>query len=401
VNLIQKGIPPFFEPGLELMLRKDITTGRLSIGTDSAEAMEGSECIFIAVQTPVKESGASDLSYLKRSAKSIGKALCKGQIVIVKSTVPPGTTLNEIVPILERSSKLKAGKDFGIAMNPEFLQEGKAVVDSLKPTRIVIGSTSKKHSEKVMRIFQKIKAPRVTTDIATAEMIKLVSNCFLATKISFANEIANLCEHTNTDVAEVMRGVGLDSRIGVSFLRAGLGFGGSCLPKDLASMIAINEKKNLPAHILRAVREVNDSQPIRAIELLEDMLGNLKGKRIALLGLAFKAGVDDVRDTRAYPIAVKLLSLGAHVVGYDLLAGKNFSRILPEVEISTSIQNALSGTDGCIIQTEEKAFSNLKKTDLAAMRRKIVVDGRRIVSIRQYHAYGVKYRSIGLSPDLT
>ena len=388
--------PPFYEPDLKEFLSEGMKKGRITASTDVARGVKDNDYIFICVQTPVKKSGVSNLNYLKSCTKTVARGLAPGKTVVVKSTVPPQTCETMVLPMLEKYSGLKAGKDFGIAMNPEFLQEGRAVADTITPSRIVVGSDDEGCAKKVMALFAKIKAPRLITDLTTAEMIKLVSNCFLANKISFANEIANLCEKIGTDVMPIMNGVGLDPRIGRQFLNAGLGFGGSCLPKDLSAMISAQRSKGLPANMLRAIRAVNDSQSLRAVDVLEERLGTLKGKRIAILGLAFKSGVDDVRETRALPIANELLARGSIVIGYDKLAGESFKRLVDGIRLAPSAAKALSGADGCIIQTDDPEFNRLSKKDFSAMRTKIVIVGRRPADLERVGSWNVTAWVVGL-----
>lgn len=396
LSSILKGESPFYEPELSSMLSKGLISKRISAGSNIEEAVQPSDVVIVSVQTPPLKSGAPKLKYLKDAVGEIAKSISKGKIVVVRSTVPPGTTDTIVRPILESGSGLSAGREFGIAMSPEFLQEGKAVRDSLDPDRIIVGADSKKTGRSVLKLFEKIEAPKIITDTVTAEMIKYVSNCFLATKISYSNEIANLCERLGTDVNDVMEGVGLDPRIGNRFLRAGLGFGGSCLPKDLAALIAAAESVGYRPELLRAVQRVNDSQPLRAVRMLEEELGELAGKRICILGLAFKAGVDDIRDTRAFPIAVELLARGAKVVGYDPMASSSFIRLLPEISYAASAREALLEADGCIIQTEDREFSGLGREDFELMSNKFVIDGRRVLSPKKLSRWGVKHRAIGL-----
>ena len=394
--LLKAGKTPFLEPGLQEMFSDNLRKKRITIGNDTKKAVEASDFIFIAVQTPISTNGEPNLDYLKSSAEAIGKALCKNKMVIVKSTVPPGTTRNILIPVMEKVAILKAGKDFGVAVNPEFLQEGRAIQDSLNPSRIIVGAINNRSAKAVLNLFMKIKAKTLVTDVTTAEMIKLVSNCFLATKITFANEIANFCEKTGTDINNVMKGVGMDPRIGDKFMKAGLGFGGSCLPKDLAAMItSVFSAGNNPI-LLKAVKEVNDKQPLRAIDLLNEEVGRLRGKRIAILGLAFKAGVDDIRDTRALSIANKLIESGADVVAYDPLAMDAFKSLLPNIDYAFSASEALADADACILQTEENEFSSLTRKDFSRMRNRIVIDGRRILAPESAKRLDIRLRAIGL-----
>lgn len=396
LSSLYRGEAPFYEPGLSSMLANGMRTRRISIEEEIDEAVSSSNFIFLAVQTPLLKSASPNLSLLKDAAKSVGESLGKGKIVIQRKTAPPGTTESLLIPILESSSGLKEGKEFGVAVNPEFLRRGDAVQDGLKPSRIIVGANSKKTAAGVMGLYDKLDAPKLTMDLRTAEMVKLVSDCFLATKVSFTNEIAGLCESFGVDVQEVMEGVRLDSRIGGEFMSPGLGFGGVGLPKDLSTTISGGESSGFRPELLRVVRRINERQPLRAVEMLEEELGDLQGKRIALLGLAFKAGVDEITESRAFPIAVELLARGAKVIGYDHLAKASFIRILPEISYAPSVQEALLEADGCVIQTEEEEFSKLGKSDFDLMRNKLVVDGRRILSPAKLKKYGVTLRAIGL-----
>jgi UDPglucose 6-dehydrogenase len=396
LSSLYKGEVPFYEPELSSMLANGMRTRRITIEEDVGEATGSSDFIFLAVQTPLLKSASTNLSNLKDAAKSLGESLGKGKTVVQRKTVPPGTTENLLIPLLEASSGLKAGKDFGVAVNPEFLRRGTAVQDSLRPSRIIVGSNAKKTATAVMSLYDKLDAPKLIMDLNTAEMVKLVSDCFLATRVSFANEVAGLCESLCVDVQEVMEGVRLDPRIGGEFMSPGLGFGGSGLPKDLSTAISAGESSGFRPDLLRTVRRINEKQPLRAVEILEEELGDLQGKRIALLGLAFKAGVEEIAESRAFPIAVELLARGAKVIGYDHLARSSFIGILPEISYASSAQEALLEADGCVIQTEEEEFSKLGKSDFDLMKNKLVVDGRRIVSPAKLKKYGVTLRAIGL-----
>lgn len=393
---LYKGESPFFEPELSTLLAKGVRTRKISVGEDIGEALAPSDFVFLAVQTPLLKSASPNLSNLKDAAKVVGESLRKGQIIIMRKSAPPGTAEGLIIPILESVSGMQAEKDFGVAANPEFLRRGKAVQDSMKPSRIIVGAGTKKTASAVMNLYDRIDAPKLLTDLRTAEMMKLVSNCFLATKVSFANEIAELCENLGVDAEEVMEGVRLDPRIGSDFLNAGLGFGGCGIPKDLSTVISSAESVGFRPDFLRIVRKINDRQPSRAIELLEEELDGLQGKRIAILGLAFKEGTDDVTESRALPIAIELLARGAKVVGYDPLAQASFIEKLPGISYASSAQEALLEADACVIQTAEEEFSKLDKGDFDLMRNKLVIDGRRGVSPTKLKKYGVALRAIGL-----
>ncbi|HUW42743.1 MAG TPA: UDP-glucose/GDP-mannose dehydrogenase family protein [Thermoplasmata archaeon] len=387
---------PFFEPGLSTMLANGLRKRRISIEEGVDEAVDSSDFIFLAVQIPLLKSSSPNISPLRDAAKTVGKSLDGGETVIQLSAAPPGTAEDLLIPILESQSDLTAGKEFGVAVSPEFLRRGTAVQDCLKPSRIIVGANSKRTATGVMGLYNKLDAPKLIMDLRTAETVKLVSDCFLATKMSFVNEIAGLCERFGVDEEEVMKGVRLDPRIGTGCTDPGLGFGGSGLPNNLSITISAGESAGMKPELLKTVRKINDRQPMRAIRMLEEELGSLRGKRIALLGLAFKAGVDDISESRAFPIAVELLARGAKVVGYDPLAKASFIRALPGISYASSTQEALLEADGCVIQTEEKEFSKLGKSDFDLMKNKLVVDGRRIVSPAKLKKYGVTLRAIGL-----
>jgi UDPglucose 6-dehydrogenase len=291
------------------------------------------------------------------------------------------------------------GRDFGAASTPEFLREGSAVQDALKPDRIVVGGYDAKSTREVLNLYSSFKAPKVKTDIRTAEMIKYAANTFLATKIAFTNELANICEAVGVDVYRVMEAVGMDSRISPQFLRAGSGFGGSCFPKDLSALIELAKDRATDPIILNAVQIQNQIQPLITVEMLEMELGNLDGKNIALLGLAFKPDTDDIRYTRAEPIARSLLDLGARVAAYDPspVARKAFGKIVPGVIVVDDLKSALKGRDGCIVQTEWAAFKKLKPGDFKRyMKKPVVIDGRRTYDPEKMLKGGVTYRAIGL-----
>jgi UDPglucose 6-dehydrogenase len=264
-------------------------------------------------------------------------------------------------------------------MNPEFLREGRAIEDFRNPDRIVIGNNRPRAGDRVAEVYQKFSAPLVRTGLAAAEMIKYTSNAFLATKISFSNEIGNICKELGIDVYEVMKGVGLDQRIGPKFLDAGAGFGGSCFPKDVSSLAVLAGRAGIDPKILRAVLGVNEYQPYRLVTLLEKKTGNLSGKRIAVIGLAFKDNTDDVRDSRAIPVIQELLKKGARVVAFDPMAGPNMKKVFPAIEYTGTAGEALKGADGCLVMTEWPEFSLLDH-EFDGMKKRIIIEGRRILT---------------------
>lgn len=375
--MINNAQPPIYEEGLEELMRE--FKGKYRATKDYRDAILNSEVTFIAVGTPSREDGSIDLTYVKQAAEEIGKILKEKDnyhVVVVKSTVLPGTTENVVKPILEKESGKKAFEDFGLAMNPEFLREGVALKDFLNPDRIVIGVQDERTKKVLEELYKPIDAPKLFTDIKTAEMIKYASNAFLATKISFANEIGNICKKLGIDSWKVFEGVGLDHRISPHFFRTGIGWGGSCFPKDVKALIRKAEEIGEDPIILKAVVEVNEKQPLKLIELLKKHVPELRDKRIGVLGLAFKPNTDDVRETRAYVIVKKLLEEGAKVLAYDPQAMENFRRFYPDVgeqiEYVSSGKEVLERSDAVLIVTEWPEFEELDYSG------KIVIDGRRV-----------------------
>lgn len=379
VDAINRGISPICEPGVEELLKKHIHRD-LTASSDYG-GIGGSDCTFICVGTPPAPDGSADLRHINSAAHSIGEALKSGRgahTVVVKSTVPPGTTGMIVMPaVLEASGRRDGSITF--AMNPEFLREGRAVEDFFCPDRIVIGCSDELACRVVSALYDRIDAPIVTTDLSAAEMIKYVSNAFLATKISFSNEIGNVCKRLGIDVYEVMRGVGLDTRISPHFLNAGAGFGGSCFPKDVSALISLAESTGEDPRILKSVIEVNDQQALRMIAVLESHIGDLFGKQIAVLGLAFKDNTDDVRDSRAIPVITALVERGAIVRAFDPLANASMSKIFPGICYFESAEGALTGADACLVMTEWPEFSNLDR-EFDCMASRVIIEGRRILS---------------------
>lgn len=373
VEMLNSSKPPIYERGLEELMKKN--RGKYRATTDYREALESSELTFICVGTPSKGDGSIDLKYAESASKEIGKALKNNDnfhVVVVKSTVVPGTTEDKIKPIIEKESGKKAFEDFGLAMNPEFLREGNAVYDFFNPDRIVIGVKDERTKSVLEELYKPFDCPKLITEIKTAEMIKYASNAFLATKISFANEIGNICKKLGIDVYKVFEGVGLDHRINPSFFRAGIGFGGSCFPKDVKALIRKAEELGEDPKILKAVIEVNEKQPLKMIELLKKHIPNLEGKKIGVLGLAFKPDTDDVRESRAIPIVKALLEEGAEIIAYDPKAIENFRKFFPQVEYANSAEDVITKSDAVLIVTEWKEFEELDYSG------KIVIDGRRV-----------------------
>ncbi|MBU4190558.1 MAG: UDP-glucose/GDP-mannose dehydrogenase family protein [Candidatus Thermoplasmatota archaeon] len=388
----------FYEPGLNRMLKKLVGKGLIKGSIDLKKTVKDSDVSFICVGTPSMPNGSIGLEHVKDVAKDIGKSLEKKKgyhLVVVKSTVIPLTTEKIVLPIIEKYSKKKPGKDFGLCMNPEFLKEGDALNDALHPDRVVIGEYDKKSGNVLMELYKGFKCRKMRTNLRTAEMIKYASNSFLATKITFANEMANICEKFGIDVYEVTKGVGLDKRISPHFLNAGCGFGGSCFKKDISAIVSASKSKNYTPKLLESVLDMNETQPLRLIRMAESVLGNLKNKKIALLGLSFKPDTDDVRETRAVPIAKTLLKKGAKIVAYDPRAMENFKKLIKDVDYAESAKGALKDADACIIQSDWKEFKELKIGDFKKMRKSFVVDGRRTFDPEMLIKDGVIYMGIG------
>jgi len=385
VAQMNEGIPPIHEEGLPELLKKHAGV-RLRATSDYSNAISDSDVTFICVGTPSDENGRIDLSIVRSASESIGKAIAERElggdadryhVVVVKSTVVPGTTDEVVAPII-RAKNGDAGP-VGIAMNPEFLREGKAVYDFMNPDKIVIGGDPRAR-DTVARLYENISCEITLTDTRTAEMIKYANNSFLATKISFANEIGNICKRLGIDVYEVMSAVGKDFRISEHFLNAGAGFGGSCFPKDVKALIGRAGELGYEPLLLNATIRVNEEQPMRMIELLADRIREIRGRRIAVLGLAFKNDTDDIREARSIPVIEELLNRGATVAAYDPLATENMRKIFPDVLYCDSAKGALEGADACLIMTEWAEFGSLDQ-EFDAMKEVVVIDGRRMVSL--------------------
>ncbi len=403
VSMINKGTPPFYEPQLEEMLSRTVESGRLKAVHGREEAVLDSDITFITVGTPSRPDGSVDLSFIEQSAVEIGKALKKKgdyHLVVTKSTIIPGTTQNLVRPAVEEYSGKKAGEAFGLCMSPEFLREGTAIYDTIEPDRVVIGEYDKKSGDILEKLFQEFHGPKVPIlrmNLASAEMVKYTNNCMLATRISFINEIANVCEKIEgVDVTEIAKGVGLDHRIGASFLRAGAGWGGSCFPKDVKALIAFSRDFGYEPRILDAVVKVNRGQAERMVEFAQEKLGSLQGKSVAILGLSFKPDTDDMREAPSIKIINRLLEEGAEVSAYDPKASENARAILgDDIEYSKTIDECLDQADCCLLVTEWDAFKELSPRFFKTrMRQPILIDGRRVYDAKVFSAE-LEFAAIG------
>jgi UDPglucose 6-dehydrogenase len=394
VENLKKGIMPIYEPGLEELVKRNTKGGRLSFTTSYAEALKGAEFAFIAVGTPSGVDGNADLQYVDAAARSIAKSMTEPLVIINKSTVPIGT--GDWVADIVKSAQ-PAPIHFAVVSCPEFLREGSAIGDFMNPHRNVIGSLDRDAADKVAQLHLPLRAPIVITDLRTAEMIKYASNAFLATKISFINELADLCELVGADVKEVAAGMGYDARIGRHFLDAGLGWGGSCFPKDVEALAYMAKEKGLNPRILNQVMDVNYDRRRAVVDHLEKLLdGSLVGKTIGLLGLAFKPNTDDMRDAPSVDISNSLVAAGARVRGYDPVARHTAAPLMPAVEIYEDVYKMAQGCDALVVVTEWNEFKQLDLEKLKGMLEcPVIYDGRNIYDPASMKEMGFAYRAIG------
>jgi len=393
------GRMPIYEPGLEEMVARNTADQRLAFTTDLTGAVRRSVIVFITVGTPPKPDGQTDLSAVEDVACGIAQAMERYTVVVNKSTVPVGT--GEFVrEVIERHQARPIA--FDVVSNPEFLREGSAIEDTLRPDRIVIGAPTQQVAMSLLELYAPLERPMIITDVPSAEMIKYASNAFLSTKISFINAIANVCELAGADVSQVMKGMGLDARIGAAFLSAGLGYGGSCFPKDTDSLVHTASALGYDFALLRAVVEINRERAAHFVDLMAKALDPLDGRAIAVLGLAFKPNTDDMREAKSVEVIERLLELGASVRTYDPVAMPSARRMLPaEVVYCESPYEAAAGADAVVLVTEwnEFKFLNLERLR-AAMRRPVVFDGRNVWEPERMRRLGFEYHSIGRKPVL-
>lgn len=416
ISTINSGHSPFYEPGMDKILKKAVVKKSL-VATDNLEkAVLNSSITIIAVGTPTTNNKIN-LSFIETAAKQIGETLAKSKkyhVVVVKSTVLPGVSENVVKPILEKYSKKKAGKDFGICMNPEFLREGCAIEDALHPDRIVIGQIDKKSGREFSKIYKKVSAPKIFTNLWTAEMTKYSANALLATLISFSNEMARIAEYTGkVDIVDVWQGVHLDRRLSpyngnkrikpgiLNYIFSGCGYGGSCFPKDTQALATFARELGNPATLLDSVININKTQPHRLVLLLKKALGeNLKQKKVVVLGLAFKPNSDDIRQSAAFPIIDQLVSHGAKVVVHDPMA---YQKSVPKelsnlsVELAKGIEEAVKNAEAVILVTAWEEYLKLSPRFFKKnMKFPIVIDGRRVYDKASFLQAGILYKGIGL-----
>ncbi len=393
---LEKGDVPFYEPGINELVGKGIKENRLSFTTDVAKAVDKALVIFIAVGTPPREDGSADLSFVEEVGRGIARHMTGYKVIVTKSTVPVGTG-ERIREVVKKTQKTAIR--FDMVSNPEFLREGSAIEDFLRPNRVVIGADSDQAiaiMKDLYRPLYLIETPIVVTDVPTAELIKYASNAFLATKISFINEIANLCERVGANVQMVAKGMGLDHRIGSKFLHAGPGFGGSCFPKDLAALIQTGERHGYPMQIASAASRVNQEQLKQMVSKIREAVGGLKGKTLGMLGLSFKPNTNDLREAPAIAIGQELLAEGAAIRAYDPAALEEACRTLPGLKACRDTYDAAEGADALIIMTEWNQFRTLDFERLKGiMRQPLLLDLRNVYDPERIAAAGFTHVSVG------
>ncbi len=402
IEALKAGRMPIFEPGLDEVVSDNVKTGRLSFTTDMKAGVPGADAVFIAVGTPSRRGdGHADLSYVFAAAEEIAGLIGHYTVVVTKSTVPVGTSRK----VEETIRRAKPNTEFDVASNPEFLREGSAIEDFRRPDRIVVGSESERARNVMREIYRPLylnETPMVFTSRESAELIKYAANAFLATKITFINEIADICERTGANVQDVARGIGLDGRIGSKFLHAGPGYGGSCFPKDTVALLKTAEQVGAPARIVEVVASVNEARKIRMAEKIDHAFGGVKGKTIAVLGLTFKPNTDDMREAPSLVIVPWLAERGARVRAYDP-EGMNEAKKYLKAEMCADAYMALDGADGVVILTEWNEFRALDLTRVRRMlKRPLMVDLRNIYRPAQMAAVGFTYVSVGretVKPD--
>ena len=391
---LKKGLMPIYELGLGELVKRNVKEGRLSFSNNLKEGVKRSEVIFISVGTPQKDNGDADLTYVEIVAREIALSMTSYRLIVEKSTVPvnTGEWVEHTINVFNKR-KIK----FDVASNPEFLKEGSAIEDFMHPDRVVIGVKNKLAADILTKLYKPLKAPMVVTDIKSAEIIKHASNSFLATKISFMNSIASICDKVGADVGDVARGMGLDKRISKDFLNAGIGFGGSCFPKDLAAFVHIAQRNGYDFGILKEVQKVNKYQKVSVIKKIEELLWNLPKKTVGVLGLAFKPGTDDLREAPSLEIIEMLKNEGVHVKVFDPVAmGKARAILGRDVKFCKNAYETARNSDCLLVATEWNEFKKLDfKKIKRLMRQPIIIDGRNIYDPKEMKGLGFKYAGIG------
>lgn len=393
LNSLGHGVIPISEPGLPELWKSNQAEGRICVTSNYIQGLLGADFVFIAVGTPSTRNGKPDLKWVRSAAKSIAEAASGPLTVVIKSTVPVGTA-DLVADILACHGR--NGYSFPVVSNPEFLREGLAVFDFMNPTRIVVGGTNQSATDAVAELYATIDSPTIMCDNRTAEMSKYASNVFLATRISFINEIALLCEEYGVDVTKVARVAGLEPRCGDGYISAGLGWGGSCLPKDVRGLIYMAETRKVPFPLVRAVERINHRQPLLVVEKLQRLVGSLEGKTIGVLGLSFKSGSDDMREARSILVISLLEEYGCQVKAYDPVAMEIAAKLMPQVIYCNDAYEVASGSDALILVTEWDEFRELNMERIAtSMKRPILIDGRNFYNPEEMVQNGFMYEGIG------
>jgi UDPglucose 6-dehydrogenase len=394
IKTLNEGGIPIYEPGLAEMTRRNVSAGRLVFTTDYAQALADAEFVFIAVGTPEGVDGEADLKYVRAAAETLACTMKHPLILVNKSTVPVGT--GDWVADIVSATQPKP-IEFAVVSNPEFLREGSAILDFMNPDRVVLGSLNQEAANRVAQLYLSLRAPIIVTDLRTAEMIKYASNAFLATRISFINEIANICEQLGADVKEVAVGMGYDKRIGHYFLDAGIGYGGSCFPKDVKALAHMASVHGTHPQLLKAVMDINQYQRRQSVLKLREVLGSkLQGKVVGLLGLAFKPNTDDIRESPATEIGRLLLREGVCVKGYDPVAMHGTAKLLPDMGLAADPYDMAEGCDAIVVCTDWNEFKHLDMARIKeAMRQPFIVDGRNLYEPDELRQLGFTYRGMG------
>ena len=395
IDQLKNGVMPIYEPGLEQIVEQNVNAGRLKFTTSYPEGLQDAEFAFIAVGTPSSDDGEADMQYVTMVVESIAQHLTHPIIIVNKSTVPVGTGDWVAELIVEKNGQNTPS--FSVVSNPEFLREGSAINDFMQPDRVVLGSTDLEAAQQVAELYQALRAPIMITDLRTAEMIKYASNAFLAARISFINEIANICESLGADVREVARGMGMDKRIGPSFLDAGLGWGGSCFPKDVKALAYMAATRGAHPQLLQAVMDINQNQRKRAVTKLQKALGSLEGKTVGVLGLSFKPNTDDIRDAPALDIIRMLLESGAIVQAFDPQAMQASKEAIPALVLRESPYEVAKDANALLLATEWNEFKSLDFDIIKEnMRGNVILDGRNIWYGQNLHEKGFTYIGMGV-----
>lgn len=398
IQKLKQGNLPFYEEGIEELLKKLSSSGKLSFTTQLDECIDKCSILFITVGTPSLLGGQADLSYVEEVARKIGSLMNEYKVIVMKSTVPVGTSREIKKIIIDELAKRNLSISFDLVSNPEFLREGKALYDSLHPNRIVIGCETKKAQKMMEQLYKNASSKILFTTLIDAEMIKYASNAFLATKISFINEMARFCERIGANVIEVAKGMGMDSRIGPQFLNAGIGYGGSCFPKDISALLALASEHSIPLNILQAVSHVNQTQTDWFLEKVKNALGELSGKRIAILGLTFKPQTDDIREAPSLKMIDNLLQNNALITTYDPQGIEHVKKIYPSISYTSDPLEALKGADAVLIVTEWKEIIDIDwKTAINIVSAPLVFDGRNALNAAVMRQLGYHYVGVGMS----